>query len=312
MARDVDASDLMPVSRERGPHGQLEQIDLRQRIRAGARGAAADAPRGRGAARPAGVLVSGNRRPAAPARRHRQVAHQPRPARARPPAASSRSRVDRRPSRPPAEEPNERHDLSHRQCRRACASNEPRLTYPILSDFASDGDQPHRRRRETTRRGLSTVGYVDSATIGCLMDLYRQATAAGGTLKLAGRAEAGRDDVDDDRRAQLSRGPRRRGLGPREFRRLAMRTITTISGTQYRARRRRARRHRDHLARPGAAAGARLRLRGRRARIQHVVAQLTDDELRTYLKESLFMSFNRFENDRMMKIVRPGRTGRRT
>src|SRR5678816_3178961 len=33
MARDVDASDLMPVSRDRGPYGLLEQIDLRKRIR---------------------------------------------------------------------------------------------------------------------------------------------------------------------------------------------------------------------------------------------------------------------------------------
>ena len=33
MARDVDASQLMPVSRERSPHGELEQIDLRKRIR---------------------------------------------------------------------------------------------------------------------------------------------------------------------------------------------------------------------------------------------------------------------------------------
>jgi anti-anti-sigma regulatory factor len=38
--------------------------------------------------------------------------------------------------------------------------NEPRLTFPIL--------------------------YVDSATIGCLMDLYRQASAAGGAFKLVG------------------------------------------------------------------------------------------------------------------------------
>jgi anti-anti-sigma factor len=30
------------------------------------------------------------------------------------------------------------------------------------------------------------VEYLDSAAIGCLMDLYRQATAAGTTLKLAG------------------------------------------------------------------------------------------------------------------------------
>jgi len=33
---------------------------------------------------------------------------------------------------------------------------------------------------------LSKVTYVDSATIGCLMDLYRQITAAGGELRLAG------------------------------------------------------------------------------------------------------------------------------
>jgi RNA polymerase sigma-70 factor (ECF subfamily) len=33
MARDVNAADLSPVSRERGPHGQLEQTDLRNLIR---------------------------------------------------------------------------------------------------------------------------------------------------------------------------------------------------------------------------------------------------------------------------------------
>ena len=33
---------------------------------------------------------------------------------------------------------------------------------------------------------LSKVTYVDSATIGCFMDLYRQASAAGSMLKLSG------------------------------------------------------------------------------------------------------------------------------
>jgi hypothetical protein len=37
---------------------------------------------------------------------------------------------------------------------------------------------------------------------------------------------------------------------------------------------------------------------------QHLVSQLTDEELRTYLKESLVMSFNRYENDRLNAIVR--------
>jgi hypothetical protein len=38
--------------------------------------------------------------------------------------------------------------------------------------------------------------------------------------------------------------------------------------------------------------------------VQHIVAQLGEEELRAYLKESLFMSFNRFENDRMVALVR--------
>ncbi len=63
--------------------------------------------------------------------------------------------------------------------------NEARLMYPLLSEFASTiasliGDGG------TVLLDLSTVTYVDSATIGCLMDLYRQATAAGGMLKLSG------------------------------------------------------------------------------------------------------------------------------
>jgi phage gp29-like protein len=37
--------------------------------------------------------------------------------------------------------------------------------------------------------------------------------------------------------------------------------------------------------------------------IQHVIQQLNEEELRAYLRESLFMSFNRYENDRMLKII---------
>ena len=37
---------------------------------------------------------------------------------------------------------------------------------------------------------------------------------------------------------------------------------------------------------------------------EHVVSQLTTEELRVYLKESLFMSFNRFENERLLTVVR--------
>jgi anti-sigma B factor antagonist len=64
--------------------------------------------------------------------------------------------------------------------------NEPRLTYPILSDFANGVVGLITGGEKKILVDLTTVGYVDSATIGCLMDLYRQASAAGGAFKLAG------------------------------------------------------------------------------------------------------------------------------
>jgi anti-anti-sigma factor len=63
--------------------------------------------------------------------------------------------------------------------------NEPRLTYPILSDFAAAVSNLIGAGDTRIVVDLAPVGYVDSATIGCLMDLYRQATAAGGSLKLS-------------------------------------------------------------------------------------------------------------------------------
>ena len=63
---------------------------------------------------------------------------------------------------------------------------ETRLTYPLLSDFANTIASLISGGERKILLDLSTVVYVDSATIGCLMDLYRQATAVGGTLKLAG------------------------------------------------------------------------------------------------------------------------------
>jgi anti-anti-sigma factor len=64
--------------------------------------------------------------------------------------------------------------------------SESRLTYPILSDFSTAVANLISGGERRIVIDLSEVGYVDSATIGCLMDLYRQATAAGGTLRLAG------------------------------------------------------------------------------------------------------------------------------
>src|SRR3954469_18648077 len=63
---------------------------------------------------------------------------------------------------------------------------ESRLMYPLLSEFAGTVTGLIGSGEQKLLVDLSSVTYVDSATIGCLMDLYRQATAAGGSLKLSG------------------------------------------------------------------------------------------------------------------------------
>jgi anti-anti-sigma factor len=63
---------------------------------------------------------------------------------------------------------------------------ETRLIYPLLSEFASAVAALIASGEKRLIIDVATVGYVDSATIGCLMDLYRQASAVGAMLKLSG------------------------------------------------------------------------------------------------------------------------------
>jgi anti-sigma B factor antagonist len=63
---------------------------------------------------------------------------------------------------------------------------ETRLMYPLLSDFSGAVLGLIAGGEKKLLIDLSTVTYVDSATIGCFMDLYRQASAAGSMLKLSG------------------------------------------------------------------------------------------------------------------------------
>lgn len=63
---------------------------------------------------------------------------------------------------------------------------ESRLMYPILGDFSAAVTDLVAAGRRRILIDLSPVTYVDSATIGCFMDLYRQVHAAGGHLKLSG------------------------------------------------------------------------------------------------------------------------------
>jgi anti-sigma B factor antagonist len=63
---------------------------------------------------------------------------------------------------------------------------ETRLMYPILSDFSGAVTGLIASGQRKILIDMTPVTYVDSATIGCLMDLYRQVHVAGGQLKLSG------------------------------------------------------------------------------------------------------------------------------
>jgi anti-anti-sigma factor len=63
---------------------------------------------------------------------------------------------------------------------------EARMLYPILSDFASTVTGLVQQGQRKVLIDLTPVTYLDSATIGCLMDLYRQISASGGQVKLSG------------------------------------------------------------------------------------------------------------------------------
>lgn len=63
---------------------------------------------------------------------------------------------------------------------------ETRLMYPLLSEFADTVAALIASGERRIVLDVSGVAYVDSAAIGCLMDLYRQATAAGAVVRLAG------------------------------------------------------------------------------------------------------------------------------
>jgi anti-anti-sigma factor len=63
---------------------------------------------------------------------------------------------------------------------------ESRMMYPLLNEFSGAVTTLIAGGSRKVVIDLSAVGYIDSATIGCLMDLYRQMAAAGGSLKLAG------------------------------------------------------------------------------------------------------------------------------
>ena len=60
-----------------------------------------------------------------------------------------------------------------------------RVMYPMLGDFSGAVSALIASGQRHIVIDLAPVTYVDSATIGCLMDLYRQISSAGGRLRLS-------------------------------------------------------------------------------------------------------------------------------
>jgi anti-sigma B factor antagonist len=63
---------------------------------------------------------------------------------------------------------------------------ETRLMYPMLSEFSAAVAALISAGQREILVDLTPVTYIDSATIGCLMDLFRRVLGAGGHLKLSG------------------------------------------------------------------------------------------------------------------------------
>jgi len=63
---------------------------------------------------------------------------------------------------------------------------EARLTYPVLSSFFSEVKQRVEGGARKVVVDLAAVSYLDSASIGCLMDIHRLLQEKGGALRLSG------------------------------------------------------------------------------------------------------------------------------
>ena len=63
---------------------------------------------------------------------------------------------------------------------------EARLMYPLLADFSAVVTGLIGQGTRNILIDVTPVTYVDSATIGCFMDLYRTISGLSGTLKLSG------------------------------------------------------------------------------------------------------------------------------
>ena len=109
---------------------------------------------------------------------------------------------------------------------------ETRMMYPMLAEFAGAVSGLITGGARDILIDLTPVTYVDSATIGCFMDLYRTISGVGGNAETRRCPEACRNHAHDDRHAELHTAVLRRIERAQEFRGIAMRTIKTTTGSE--------------------------------------------------------------------------------
>ena len=66
---------------------------------------------------------------------------------------------------------------------------EERLVYAMLSSFFSEVSSVIESGAKKLVIDLTDVSYIDSASVGCLMDIYRTMAEGEGTIKLVGLQE---------------------------------------------------------------------------------------------------------------------------
>lgn len=66
---------------------------------------------------------------------------------------------------------------------------EERLVYAMLSSFFSEVSAVIEGGAKKLLIDLTEVTYIDSASVGCLMDIYRSMAEVSGTIKLVGLQE---------------------------------------------------------------------------------------------------------------------------
>lgn len=66
---------------------------------------------------------------------------------------------------------------------------EERLVYSMLSSFFAEVSKVIEGGAKKVLVDLSAVNYIDSASVGCLMDIYRTMAEKAGTIRLLGLQE---------------------------------------------------------------------------------------------------------------------------